>query len=58
MSFPPSIPLPWMQMRFGFIPIFIHNFDKTIHEPNVFFSHLWKKDEQLLQNKWQGNNLK
>ena len=56
MSFPPSPPLPWMQMRF--IPFFTHNFDKTLYEPNLFFTHYLKKDEELLKNKWQGNNLK
>ena len=58
MSFPPSPPLPWMQMRFGLIPIFTHNFDKTLYKPNLVFSHYLKKDEELLKNKWQGNNLK
>ena len=58
MSFPPTPPMPWMQMRFGLIPHFTHNFDKTIDQPNPFLLPFWKKDEQSFKNKWQDKNLK
>ena len=60
MSFPPAPPLPWMQTRFGLIPLFNHNFDKGLNEPGLllFILPFLKKDEQLLKNQWQGNNLK
>ena len=43
MSFPPSPPLPWMQMRFGLIPFFAHNFDKTIYKTKSILLTLFEE---------------